>query len=412
MRPGTRRLLPTLLAAAIPAAAAASADSVPNVSVRDLGMAQSLVAAQDGAGAVFGNPAALSRLSGLDVSLTGSLLDNSTTWTTTTGLSPSPVSTRFKPAPPPALYAAYGGKLGDRGWGAGLGMGIPEGGNVTWPDGWPGQNDIIKTDRRVYGLYASGGIEVIPQVRLGAGLVYYRITEYLKQGQNLLGNEIVAEVSDAGGGFAFDLSAEVKPFLDVPLTLAVDYKHKSDVKLEGDARFFNVPPSLRPSLPDQGVTHPFTVPNSLNVGVAWRPTPELLLAFTWTLDRYSVYQEDRFTGDQGVEVVVPRNYGDGHTYRAGAEYTLSPQWQVRAGLLRDVTGMKTQYFSASLPDGDVWAGALGASFRVSPALAIHGAVFYAVYADVDTTNQPPAFAGKWQSRAGIYALGLTWHPEL
>lgn len=407
-----RKLLPTLLAAAVPAAAAASADSVPNVSVRDLGMAQSLVAAQDGAGAVFANPAALSRLSGLDLSLTGSLIDNSTTWTTTTGESPSPVSTRFKAAPAPALYAAYGGKLGERGWGAGIGMGIPEGGNVEWPADWPGRNDVILVDRRVYGFYASGGIEVIPQIRVGAGLVYYRITEFLKQSQDLAGTPITAEVSAAGGGFAYDLSAEVKPFLDVPLTLGVDYKHKSHVKLEGDARFFDVPLALRPSLPDQGVTHPFVVPNSLNVGAAYRPVPELLLAFTWTMDRYSVYREDRFIGDQGTEVVVTRNYGNGYTYRGGVEYTLSPRWQVRVGVLRDITGMKTQYFSASLPDADVWAGAVGASFRITPALAVHGAAFYALYADVDTTNQPPAFPGKWESRAAIYALGLTWHPEL
>lgn len=403
-----RKLLPTLLAMAVPCAAAASGDSVPNVNARDLGMAQSIVAAQDGAGAVFGNPAALSRLRGLEISVTGSLLDNGTTWTTTTGLAPSPISTRFKPAPPPALFAAYGGTIGERGWGAGVGMGIPEGGNVDWPAGWPGRNDVITVDRKVFGFYATGGIEVIPQIRLGGGLVYYRVTEYLKQGQDLLGNPIWAEVSTAGGGVSYDVSAEVTPFDGIPLTLALDYKHKANTKLEGDARFHDVPLALRPSLPDQGVTHPFTVPNSLNIGVAWRPIPELLLGFTWTMDRYSVYSEDRFTGDQGVEVVVPRNYGDGYTYRVGAEYTLSPQWQVRAGVLRDVTGMKTQYFSASLPDGNVWAGAVGASYRFNPALAIHGAVFYGTYADVDTTGLSPAFPGTWESRAVIYGLGLTW----
>ncbi|HET6923191.1 MAG TPA: outer membrane protein transport protein [Anaeromyxobacteraceae bacterium] len=403
-----RKLLPTLLAMAVPAAAAASADSVPNVNTRDLGMAQSIVAAQDGAGAVFGNPAALSRLRGLEISLAGSLLDNATTWTSTTGLSPSPVSTRFKPAPPPALFAAYGGTIGERGWGVGLGMGIPEGGNVDWPATWPGRFDIVTVDRKVFGFYATGGIEVIPQVRLGGGLVYYRVTEYLKQSQDLLGNEIVAEVSTAGGGLSFDVSAEVTPFDGIPLTLAVDYKHKAHAKLEGDARFHGVPLALRPSLPDQGVTHPFTVPNSLNVGAAWRPIPELLLGFTWTMDRFQVYAEDRFTGDQGAEVVVPRNYGNGYTYRIGAEYALSPRWQVRAGLLRDITGLKTQYFSPSLPDGDVWAGAVGGTFRVNAGLSVHGAVFYGGYGDVHTTGLPPAFPGTWESGAVIYGLGLTW----
>lgn len=401
-----------LAVALVPALALASADSVPNVNPRDLGMSGSIVAAQEGASAVFGNPAALSRLRGLEISAAASLVDNGTTWTTTSGLSPSPVSTRLRPAPAPSIYAAYGGTVGERGWGAGLGLGIPEGGNVDWPRTWPGRFDVLRVDRRVFGIYATGGIEVIPQIRVGGGIVYYRSTEYLTQGLDFLGSEGWAEVATAGGALSYDVSAEFRPLLDVPLTLGIDYKHKAHLTLKGDARFHDVPPALRPSLPDQRATHKFVVPNSLNVGASYRPIPALLLAFTWTLDRFSVYVEDRFTGDQGVEVVVPRFYGNGNTYRLGAEYTLSPQWQVRAGALRDITGLKKQYFSPSLPDGDVWAGSVGGSFHFGKGLAVHGAIFYALYADVDTTNRPPALAGKWESKAVIYSLGLTWHPEL
>lgn len=408
-----RRLILTV--ALLPAVALASADSVPNVNPRDLGMASSIVAAQEGAPAVFANPAALSRVRGLDVSLAGSLIDNFTTWTTTTpAYAPSPVSTTFKPAYPPALHVAYGGTYGERGWGVGLGMGIPEGGNVNWPSAWPGRFDVVTVDRKVFGFYGTVGVEVIPQIRVGGGAVYYRTTEYLAQAVNYVGSEGMAYASTAGGSWSYDVSAEVKPFLDIPLTFGVDFKGASSQSLTGDARFTNVPPALRSSLPDQGVRHDFTVPYSLNVGAAYRPLPELLLAFTWTQDGFSTYKEDRFVGDfvrpdgTNFSVTIPRNYGNGNTFRLGGEYTISPTWQVRAGVLRDLTGMKVQYFSPSLPDADVWAGSLGGSWFFGNGFGVHGALFYAHYATVDTTGQPPAFPGTWQSGAWIYSLGVTW----
>ncbi len=402
-----------LTVALLPALALASADSVPNVNPRDLGMAGSIVAAEEGAPAVFANPAALSRVRGLDVFLAASLIDNSTTWTATTPTyAPSPVSTKFKPAYPPSIQVAYGGTIGERGWGVGLGMGVPEGGNVDWPSSWPGRNEVITVDRRVHGFYGTFGVEVIPQIRIGGGVVYYRTTEYLTQGVPF--TDGTAYVSTAGGSWSYDVSTEVKPLLDVPLTLGVDFKGSSGQSLTGDARFTNVPPALRSSLPDQGVAHDFTVPYSLNVGAAYRPLPELLLAFTWTQDGFSAYKEDKFVGDfvlpdgSHFSVTVPRNYGNGNTFRLGGEYTISPSWQVRAGVLYDVTGMKVQYFSPSLPDADVWAGALGGSWFFGNGFGVHGAVFYAHYANVDTTGQPPAFPGTWKSQAWIYSLGVTW----
>jgi long-chain fatty acid transport protein len=398
-----------LTVALFPAMALANADSVPNVNPRDLGMAGSLVAAQEGAPAAFGNPAALSRLRGVDISLAGCLLDNGTEWQNP-NFSPSKVSTGFRPAPPVALYAAYGGTLGERGWGVGIGLGIPEGGNENWPADWPGNTRIIEVNRRVYGVYATAGFEVIPQLRIGGGAIYYRHTEYLTQAVSFPNApQGLAEVSTVGDSFSYDLSAEVTPVPDFPLTLAVDYKHQSVQTLKGDARFHGVPLALRPSLPDQGVTHRFTIPNSLNVGLAVRPVPQLLLSFAWTFDRFSVYPEDRFTGDLGTEVVVPRNYGDGNTYRMGAEYTINPQWQVRAGALRDITGLKKQYFSPSLQDGDVWAGSLGGSFYFGKGFGAHATVFYAHYDDVDTTGLSPAFPGLWKSYAWVYSAGITYH---
>ena len=49
----------------------------------------------------------------------------------------------------------------------------------------------------------------------------------------------------------------------------------------------------------------------------------LLVTATFTLDRWVVYDEDRFTGANGaLHVAVPRRYHNGQTYGAGVEYDL------------------------------------------------------------------------------------------
>jgi long-chain fatty acid transport protein len=393
-----------------PAAALASGDSVPNVNPRDLALAGAATAAQEGAPAVYGNPAALSRLEeGLHLSLAGTLLDNGTKWHGSGDVSPSPQSTKFHPAPPPALYAAWGGKIGERGFGVGVGMTIPEGGNVDFDPSWYGNTSIITVDRKVFGTYLSGGIEVLPQIRLGASAIWYRTTEYLSQAQSFVGSTGTAELSTVGDALTYGLSAEFRPLLDVPFTIGVDYKHKGDQKLTGAARFHDVPLALRPQAPDQDVTHYFTVPNSLSVGVAYQ-FPKVLLAGVWTLDRYKVYDRDFFEGSLGTTVLVQRNYGNGYVFRLGAEFTPHPSWKLRAGLLRDHTGMDASVWSPSLPDGDVWAGAVGASYKIGKGFAVDATLFVALYSDVTTTAADPyAPPGRWSTTATIYALGVSYH---
>ncbi len=412
------RKLALLASLALPSAALASAYSVPNTNARDLGVSEAFVAAQEGAGAVFGNPAALSRLEGLDISLTAGYLDNKTTWNTTTGLQPSPVSMDYKPVPPPALFAAWGGKLGEslgnRGWGVGVGLTVPYGGNVFWPKDWPGRFNIVEVDRKVFGIYLTGGVEILPWLRVGGGPVYFRTTETLTQKQDVLGTEVSASIAAAGGAFSYDVAAEIGPFPGVPVTLGIDYKHKAHQQLDGDARFDGVPPPLQPILRDQTASQELIIPNVLNLAVAVKPVPDLTLGFTVTLDRYVVYKEDRFVGET-LTLSVPRNYQNGWVYRFGAEYALSPEWQVRAGVLRDVSGVQPGFWSPSLPDRDVWAGSLGGSYRFGKGFGVHLAGFYAKYDDFDTTRPAgetsatwPAFPGLWQTRVWIFSAGISW----
>ncbi|HYD41795.1 MAG TPA: outer membrane protein transport protein [Anaeromyxobacter sp.] len=404
-------MLAVLLA---PAVALASGYDVPNVNPRDLSMAGSAVAAQVDAVAAFQNPAALSRVQGVDVNVALSGLFLGTEWN---GPSSGPLagqseSTKFSPVPPVSIFAAYGWELAGRPFGVGVGFNVPGGGNVFWEDDWEGRGRIITVDRKIYAGYLTAGYELIPNLRLGGGLVYYYGTEYLKQGIQPF-PEGYGELSTRGGALSFDLSAEYT-LPTIPLTIGADYKYQGKMNLEGDGKFV-VPGGTLPGSPtpnvDQGVEHELTYPSVLNVGLAYRLNDPWLVTFGFTWIDYSVYTADVFEGDRGARIEVPRNYGDSYVFRVGAEYALRENLRLRAGLLRDISGIDRDYASPTLPDSNVWAGSLGASWGFRQNLAVNAALFYANFDELKATG-PEAFPGSYETNVWIVSAGVTWRADL
>jgi long-chain fatty acid transport protein len=326
------------------------------------------------------------------------------------------------------VSVAYGGELaalGNRGWGVGLGIQPFGGALVEWPKDWPGQYRIVDVDRRTFSGVLTAGIEVLPMLRVGGGLVYYYTTQEFKQNTLLPTGKANATLDQDGGALSFDLSAEAEPIAGVPFTIAVDYKHQGVQDLDGDVEWQGLPPgagALNPILANQGVKETLTIPNVLNVGLAYRAIKPLLVTFTYTFDRWEVHESDTFVGDNpNAALRIPRNYGNGHTLRAGAEYDLSPSWQVRAGLQRDISGLDETEYSPTLPDASSWAGSLGATYRFGKGFSVDAAVFYAWMDEVNVENPapsepnvPPApqrsFRGSYDVSALIYGLSVGWRP--
>jgi long-chain fatty acid transport protein len=397
----------TLLALLVPALAQANGYDVPNVNPRDLALVSSGLAAQVDAGAAYANPAAMARLGpGLNLSLAGSVLILDTTWTDNTGtLFPSTASVKFKPVPPVSLFASYGFKLAGYDAALGAGMNIVAGGNVFWDDNWAGRGRIITVDRKIYAGYASGALALSQYVRVGLQAVYYYGTEYLKLGvQPSTGD--YGELSTKGGALAPGFSLDITP--NDTVAFAADYKNKATMHLKGDGHF-NLQPVLGSGAQDQGVSHDLTYPSVLNVGVAIHATKQLLLTATYTYNWYEVYKEDAFVGDKGFLKVVPRDYGNGQTYRFGAEYDVNPKLQLRAGVERDLSGLNTDTYSPTLPDASSWCGAVGAGWNLSPTMQVSATVFHAWFDKVTATGTE-AFPGSYDTNVWIGSVGVTWKP--
>ena len=404
-----RAAIPRIAALLAQSAALAGGYVVPSVNARDLSLAGSAVAAQDSAAAAFQNPAALARLAGLNVNAGLGLIDFRSTWTDSFNVyDQGAVTMTPKGAFPPALYAAYGLTLPNAmRLGLGAGFTLPGGGYVFWPGSWVGRGEAITIDRKIYGSYLTAGLQILPRLRVGGGLVYYRTTEHLIQGLNFPGQQGQIELGASGGAVSFDLSAEGTPLPG--LTLAVDYKHQGVQHLEGHAHASGVPLPLQPGLQDQAVEHTLTYPNQLNVGAAFQiPKVPVLVTAGWTWERFHVYQEDTFTGDRGVTVVVPRDYKNGYTLRLGAEAQPLARLKLRAGVLRDVSPVRRDTVNPSLPDASATAIAFGAGYAVLPDLQIDAAYFHAFY-DSITTAGTEVFQGTYETRANIWALSVVWH---
>ena len=408
-------------AALLPALALANGYDVPSVTPRDLALVESGTAAQNDAGATFANPSALSKVKGLSLNVAGSILNLATDWSAPSGsnMAGSPgASTKTKPVPPVALYAAYGFDASGIPVGIGLGMNLPGGGNMYWEDTWAGRGHIITVDRKVYGFYLTGGVEVMKDLRVGGGLVYYYTTEYLKQGVQP-SDATYGELATKGGAPSFDLSAEWTPAIESsPLTFGADFKYKAKQTLKGDGSFVVQNALLQPSPTgapppvDQGVTHDLTYPSVLNVGVAYRPPVKgLQLTFVYTWNGYSVYTDDTFVGDKGTTISVPRNYKDGMTFRLGGEYETTPKLTLRAGIERDLSGFNTDTYSPTLPDGNSWSFGLGAAWKLTPDLSVAATAFYALFDQVQSTGTT-ALPGIYNTNVLIVSAGVTWRTDL
>ncbi len=445
-----RKLSFTVLLLA-PALALASGYALPNSNPRDLGLCASAVAAQNDSGAAFALPAALSRLDGPSARLSGGGVNVSSKWTDPTGASGKVDESKFTPFP--MLSVAYGGKiaaLGDRGWGVGVGLEPFGGAIVSWPGDWAGRYRIVKVDRRVFSGVLTGGIEVLPMVRLGGGLVYYYTTEELSQKAymapfasnpanpatwNPALPDATGTIKASGGALSYDVSAEVKPLPSLPLTIALDYKHKATQTLKGDVSWDGLTPVAQalgasgalPVFVNQDARQKLTIPNTINVGLSYRAVEPLLVTFTYTLDRWVVYDEDRFVGDaNGGSVVLARSYRNGYTLRGGVEYDVMPALQARIGLQRDVSGLREEHYSPTLPDASSWAGSIGATYKLARGVSVDAAVFYARMDEVTATNTglepqatPPTtfvpaptgtFRGTYENSALVFGVSVGWTP--
>ncbi len=121
-------------------------------------------------------------------------------------------------------------------------------------------------------------------------------------------------------------------------------------------------------------------PEIYRFGVSYRPVKDLVVAFDAQLTGWGAYKaldidfldETLTSYDQHIE----KHYHNSWTFGLGAEYGLTKRFDVRCGLMLDLTPVNADHYNPETPGMTKLSPSVGFSFRPIPALSIDAAFLY------------------------------------
>jgi len=375
-------------------------------------------ASAEDASTIFYNPAGMSRLSGKQISVAGSMIKPSAKFTgSAIGL-----------APLQAAGVSTGGDAG--GWAfvpnayfamelnpqtrLGLGINAPFGLQTSYDANWMGRFQGVKSKLQAININPALAYQVSDALSVGVGLNYQRVTGELSGVTNYsaaafnaggapllgvvgVGKEGLSTLtgSDSAWGYNFGALFNVNP----QTRLGVAYRSRIKYNLAGSVSFANTPAALAAALPTQAVTLAITMPDSFSFSGFHQLSDkwDLMADATWT--GWSVFQQLNILKVNGLPLsaATPENWKDTWRISAGANYHYNAQWTARAGLAFDQAPVADQFRTVRIPDANRTWLSVGGQYKPSKTSALDFG-----YAHLFVSNAPlnqsaaanPDLAGK------------------
>jgi long-chain fatty acid transport protein len=350
-------------------------------------------ASAEDASTIFYNPAGMSRLSGKQITVAGSMIKPSAKFSDT-GSTPA------------ALQTNNNGNGGDAGsWGLvpnayfamevnpqtriGLGINVPFGLKTEYDANWIGRFQAMKSKIQTTNLNPSVSYDVNEMISLGVGLNYQHITGDLTSAVNYSAlafgaggaplltaiggpnKEGVSTVSGSDSAWGYNYGALFK--LNPQTRVGMAYRSKIKYNLSGTVSFTNVPAALAasPKLVNGDVTLPITMPDSFSVS-GFQQLDEkwdVMADATWT--GWGIFQQLKIDRTTGANVqTVQENWKNTWRFAVGATYHYDEQWTSRVGLAYDQTPVSDAYRTARIPDNSRKWLSLGGQYKFSKASAL------------------------------------------
>lgn len=295
----------------------------------------------------------------------------------------------------------------------GIGLHLPFGLAVSWPEDHP-QADVIQDQSlRTYFITPSVGINLnkyVPGLSIGGGVDIVPATVELEQALLFGDARGRAHLGGDGLGIGGRVGVMYNPEALRQLKLGVMWRSDIDIEFTGNGDF-DIDAPFRSQLPPDGaISTEITLPQSVWGGVGYSVTPELDLEYNAVWINWSKFDELRIQLPAGAETVSPQDYKNTVSHRLGAEYRFPRQnFAVRAGFIYDPTPIPARTLSARLPDidrknitlgGSKWFGNYGA----------HLGFLWVTPGHRDTTDDmpiSPQIAANYGVQAFVVSLTLT-----
>jgi long-chain fatty acid transport protein len=355
------------------------------------------------------NPGGLAVAEGTNFSVGGSLYMASGSYTPMTG--GAKTSTDQSPSVVPSVYVTS--RVHDL-VAVGVGLHLPFGLAVSWPDAHA-QADVVQDQSlRTYFITPTIGFNLhkqVPGLSIGGGVDVVPATVDLQQAVVFGDERGTAHL----GGDALGVGGRVGIMYHSPKLkqLKLGLMWRSDVKLDfagsGD---FDIAAPYRSQLPPDGdIATSITLPQSVVLGVAFQGTPELEVEYNAVWINWEKFDELRIELPDGSDTVSPQNYENTFSHRIGVEYKLTKQQAaIRAGFIYDPTPIPNTTLTARLPDIDRKNITLGGSKKFGN-YAAHLGLLWVTPGERDTspTAYMPNFKGTYGVQAFVASLMVSGH---
>ena len=311
-------------------------------------------------------------------------------------------STESKWATPPHLDASF---AKDR-WAAGIAIGVPFGGGVTWPTTWPGATQAVRTELMVirfapFAAYALGPLRISAGAHFDAGRLQ------IQRNLDFIDMQGDVRLDLAGQGFGVDASAYYVPREDIGIGLT--YRSRTTLDFDGNANF-TAPDAFSEKTPDQTAKTSMTMPDQLVLGARWRRGAITALAdleYThWSLNQRTTVD---FANDATPNAIQENGWHDTFAVRAGAEWRHTPKLTARAGAYFDPSPVPAEHLTPSSPDSTRVAVTAGVSYKLAATWAadIFGEHMWLLRRDTTSVDTMPASYG---GTALVLGAGVRWTP--
>lgn len=297
--------------------------------------------------------------------------------------------------------------------GLGLAVYTPFGSGIKWDDDWAGRYIIQEIQLQSIFVQPTASYAITDHLSLGAGFVYGFGSLLLRQAlpvANASGNEGEAKLKGGAQGFGFNAGLHYR-FSD-KLQAGVSFRSQVNMKVNNGKATFTVPSSLAGQFPNTSFKGGVKLPSVLSVGVGYKPTKALTLQFDLNLVNWNSYDSLRFDFAQNTDnlkdVSQPRLYKSVIAFRLGGHYDIG-KFAVMLGGAYDPTPAHDGYISPDLPDADRIVLNGGVSYTPITKLSIIAALEYQLINAHDGSYDPANFSGRYQAKAAIPGIGITYN---
>ncbi len=318
---------------------------------------------------------------------------------------------------------------------AGVSFFTPYGSAINWGENWPGSILNERVSLKTFTIQPTLSWRILDNLSVGVGLnMAWGSVDLVKGLVNPSTLDLILALQQQDYRFGSTMPATVNltgesklgwgvnvgALYDISnnLSVGVSFRSKMVMKVEkGDASLSYANDVARAVLQNDldllnqsNFAAEMPMPSVLTLGVAYKPVSPLLLAFDAQFTGWGAYKslDIEFLDEKLTQYNqhITKDYKNAWAFRLGAQYEVTNRFDVRAGLVLDMTPVNDDHYNPETPGMTKLTPSVGFSFRPVKGLSIDFSLLYVAGLGKDGVkcDYPDLLAPKYNQVAQAFGL--------